>query len=186
MKPWLKNRNNKSAWVKIFSELLLTDKFRHYFPLNATLHCVKSARIRSYSGPYFPAFGQNTERYSVSLRIQSKMRESTDQNNSEYGHFLCIVIHWFWLLIHWLMSTYTHITYTMITYALSHTLHIQWLLIHLIPTNQITLTCSKSKIETMEKRFETCSNLTIKTPERRHDVVLVFLLLTLNIFHNFF
>ena len=81
---------------------------------------------------------------------------------------------------------HTHITYTMITYALSHTLHIQWLLIHLIPTNQITLTCSKSKIETMEKRFETCSNLTIKTPERRHDVVLVFLLLTLNIFHNFF
>ena len=118
MKPWLKNRNNKSAWVKIFSELLLTDKFRHYFPLNATLHCLKSARIRSYSGPYFPAFGQNTERYSVSLRIQSKMRESTDQNNSEYGHFLCIVLHWFWLLIHWLMNTYTH------------TLHIQWLLMH--------------------------------------------------------
>ena len=25
------------------------------------LHCVKSVRIRSYSGPYFPAFGLNTE-----------------------------------------------------------------------------------------------------------------------------
>ena len=35
-------------------------------------HWVKSVRIRSYSGPYFPAFGLNTERYSVSLRIQSK------------------------------------------------------------------------------------------------------------------
>ena len=35
-------------------------------------HCVKSARIRSYSGPHFPAFGQNTKRYSVSLRIQPK------------------------------------------------------------------------------------------------------------------
>ena len=34
------------------------------------IHCVKSVRIRSYSGPY-----------SV------KMRENTDQNNSEYGHF---------------------------------------------------------------------------------------------------
>ena len=33
-------------------------------------HCVKSVRIRSYSGPHFPAFGLNT-----------------DQNNSEYGHF---------------------------------------------------------------------------------------------------
>ena len=36
------------------------------------LHCVKSVRIQSFSGPYFPAFGLNTERYSVSLRIQSK------------------------------------------------------------------------------------------------------------------
>ena len=35
-------------------------------------HCVKSVRIRSYSGPYFPAFGLNTERYKVSLRIQSE------------------------------------------------------------------------------------------------------------------
>ena len=34
-------------------------------------HCVKSVRIRSYSGPYFPAFGINT-----------------DQNNFEYEHFL--------------------------------------------------------------------------------------------------
>ena len=30
-------------------------------------HCVKSIRIRNFSGPYFSAF-----RYSVSLRIQSK------------------------------------------------------------------------------------------------------------------
>ena len=39
--------------------------------LGAT-HCVKSVRIRSYCGPY-----------SV------RMRENTDQNNSEYGHFSC-------------------------------------------------------------------------------------------------
>ena len=31
-----------------------------------------SVRIRSYSGPYFSIFGLNTERYSVSLRIQSE------------------------------------------------------------------------------------------------------------------
>ena len=36
------------------------------------LHCVKSVRIRSYSGPYFPSFGLNTERYGVSFRIQSE------------------------------------------------------------------------------------------------------------------
>ena len=34
-------------------------------------HCMKSIRIRSYSGPYFLAF-----------------RLKTDKNNSKYGHFL--------------------------------------------------------------------------------------------------
>ena len=38
-------------------------------------HCVKSVHIRSYSGPYFPAFGLNTERYGVSFRIQSECRK---------------------------------------------------------------------------------------------------------------
>ena len=38
-------------------------------------------RIRSYSGPYFPA------PYAV------RMRENSDQNNSEYGHFLRNVIY---------------------------------------------------------------------------------------------
>ena len=33
-------------------------------------HCVKSVRIRSFSGPYFPAFGLNTGRYEASLRIR--------------------------------------------------------------------------------------------------------------------
>ena len=58
-------------------------------------HRTKSARIRSFSGRYFPAFWLNTrdielntDRYSVSLRIQSKMWKNTDQKNSEYGHFL--------------------------------------------------------------------------------------------------
>ena len=36
---------------------------------------VKSVRIRSYSGPYFPAFGLNTDRYSISLLIQSELGE---------------------------------------------------------------------------------------------------------------
>ena len=35
-------------------------------------HCVKSVPIRNYSGPYFPAFGLNTEIFEVSLRIQSE------------------------------------------------------------------------------------------------------------------
>ena len=49
-------------------------------------HCVKSVRIRSYSGSYSPAFGLNTERYETSHRIQS-MQENTDQSKSEHEHF---------------------------------------------------------------------------------------------------
>ena len=46
-------------------------------------HCVKSVRIRSYSCPHFPAFGLSTERYAVSLHIQSecgKMRTRITPN----------------------------------------------------------------------------------------------------------
>ena len=35
-------------------------------------YCVKSVRIRSYSGPHFHAFGLNTEKDGVHLRIQSE------------------------------------------------------------------------------------------------------------------
>ena len=48
-------------------------------------HYVKIVRIRSFSGPHFPAFGLNTERYGLSYSVW--MRENTDQKNSEYGHF---------------------------------------------------------------------------------------------------
>ena len=41
-------------------------------PNSIDQHCAKSVRIRSYSGPNFSAFGLNTERYSVSLRVQSE------------------------------------------------------------------------------------------------------------------
>ena len=49
--------------------------------------CVKSVRIRSYSGPYFSAFELNTERYSVSLCIQSecvKMRTRITLNTDTF------------------------------------------------------------------------------------------------------
>ena len=71
-------------------------------------HCVKSVRIRSYSGlyfpafrliteicpycPYFPALGLNTERYGVSLHIQCKcgkirirITRNTDTSNAVYA-----------------------------------------------------------------------------------------------------
>ena len=63
-------RPNSSNLVSIYrhrSRNLVTSKKK----LFGQLHCVKSVHNRSYSGPYFPAFGLNT-----------------DQNKSEYGHFL--------------------------------------------------------------------------------------------------
>ena len=35
-------------------------------------HCIQNARMPNFSGPYFSAFGLNTERYGVFLHIQSK------------------------------------------------------------------------------------------------------------------
>ena len=32
-------------------------------PVLGTMHCVKSVRIRSFSGPYFAAFGLNTDTF---------------------------------------------------------------------------------------------------------------------------
>ena len=57
------------------------------------LHCVKRVRIRSYSRFYFPAFGLNTERYSVSLRIESecvKIRIRVTPNTNTFNAVLCI------------------------------------------------------------------------------------------------
>ena len=53
---------------------------------------MKSVCIRRFSGPYSPAFGLNTERYSVSLRIKSeygKIRTRKTANTDTF-HALCI------------------------------------------------------------------------------------------------
>ena len=50
-------------------------------------HCTKSILIRSFSGPHFPEFGLNTERYGVSLQIQSecgKMRTTITPNRDTF------------------------------------------------------------------------------------------------------
>ena len=54
-------------------------------------HSVKNVRTRSYSGPHFPAFEMNRERYEVygvSLRIQSecgKMWTRITPNKDTFG-----------------------------------------------------------------------------------------------------
>ena len=64
--------------------------------LNCHHHIVslqKSVRIRSYSGPYFPTFGLNTERYGVYLRIQSEFGEIRTRitPNTDTFYEVCLV-----------------------------------------------------------------------------------------------
>ena len=62
----------------------LISKFSNYHNI---WHCVKSVWIRSFSGPYFPVFGLNTEIYSVNLRIQSecgKIQTRKTQNTDTF------------------------------------------------------------------------------------------------------
>ena len=53
-------------------------------------HCVKSIRIWSYSDPYFPALGLNTERYGVSLRIQSEFGKKRTRITPNTGTFYAV------------------------------------------------------------------------------------------------
>ena len=52
--------------------------------LNTTVW--KMSKYGGLSGPYFPAFGLNTERYEVSLRIQSECGKIRTRKNSVFGH----------------------------------------------------------------------------------------------------
>ena len=47
----------------------------------------KLSKYGVITGLYFPAFGQNTKRYFVSLHIQSECGKIWTRNNFEFGHF---------------------------------------------------------------------------------------------------
>ena len=59
---------------------------------SATTHCVKSVRIRSYSGPHFPAFGLNTQRYGVSLCVQTESGKMRTRITPNTGTFHAVTI----------------------------------------------------------------------------------------------
>ena len=55
---------------------------------------LKSARIQKYSGLLLPAFGRNTERHSVSVRVQSeceKMRARITPNTETFQAFILFI-----------------------------------------------------------------------------------------------
>ena len=56
--------------------------------LTAFSNCMKSVRIQSLSGSYFSAFGLNTERYGVSVCIQSKCGNKRSRKTPSTDTFL--------------------------------------------------------------------------------------------------
>ena len=84
----------QTAWYECFSGVFLSLQ-------SGVNHWGKSVRICIYSGPYFPAFGLNTGRYSVSLRIQSeceKIRTRITPNTDTF-HGVNVIIRFTKMLI---------------------------------------------------------------------------------------
>ena len=59
-------------------------------------HCVKSVRIRSYSGPCFPAFGLNTDSLRIQFKgwkIRTRITPNTDTFLAVWCNFWIITLH---------------------------------------------------------------------------------------------
>ena len=52
--------------------------------IDSTFTVWKVCKYGVFSGPYFPAFGLNTERYGVSLRIQSECGKKYGPEKTPY------------------------------------------------------------------------------------------------------
>ena len=62
-------------------------------PETSGLHCMKSVSIQSFSDPYFPTFGLNTEGYSVSVRIQSECGKIRTKKTPNTDTFHAVLLH---------------------------------------------------------------------------------------------
>ena len=112
------------------------------------LHCVKSVRARSYSGPHFPSFALNMERYGVSLRIQSKYRKirsritpNKDTFHAAFGRTLFMI----------LLTLVVKITFKVGFHL--HPLFCIFFLLHLI-SSFIVCNCLKLRIRSILRRWD--------------------------------
>ena len=90
----------------------------------------KMSKYGVLSGPYFPVFGLNTKRYSVSLRIQSECGKIRTRKNSVFGHFtqceylVCSLLMIFCFLYKLIVLAFIMfvqvISFVQITWALTH------------------------------------------------------------------
>ena len=77
---------NNLLFVSVFSNISsLLNIYERVFCEKS--HCVKSVLIRSFSGPYFSAFGLNMERHGVSFRIQSEFGKVRTRNTPNINTF---------------------------------------------------------------------------------------------------
>ena len=58
----------------------------------AETNSVKSVRVRSFFGHYLPTFGLNTERYRVSLRIQSECGKIRTRKTPNTDTFYAVIV----------------------------------------------------------------------------------------------
>ena len=83
--------NVKKIWGRIYYTWNLTCSYFRNFIRNMLPHknstVIKLSKYGVFSGPYFPAFGVNTERYGVSLCIQSESRKIQTRKSSVFRHF---------------------------------------------------------------------------------------------------
>ena len=77
----------------VYHQILRTKFFLIWY----LTHCIKSVRIRPYSGPYFLAFGVNTETYSASLYIQSECEKIWTRITPNTDTFYAVTIPNIWL-----------------------------------------------------------------------------------------
>ena len=90
----------------VFPSVLLQQQEYITTRLHCPLHWVKSVCIWSYSGPHFPAFELNRERYSVSFCIQSKCGKMRNRitPNTDFFTQCCSVwqelffVNWFFIM----------------------------------------------------------------------------------------
>ena len=71
--------------------LSIRTKYFYHVTNNDLIHSVKSVRIWGYSGLHFPAFGLNTKRYSVSLRIQSECGKTRTRITPNTDNFYAVI-----------------------------------------------------------------------------------------------
>ena len=88
-------------WVTASTKCLFLKIQLHlqHFTLKIGFTAWKVPIYRDFSGPYFPLFRLNTERYGVSLQIQSECRKIRTRS-SVLGHFShSVFLFWFSLNI---------------------------------------------------------------------------------------